>query len=112
VYYPMRTLLDGKMKYIFNIAHPLAYPFAGDLYGSRTWKGVLARGDKQYGPRSIDAYMHRPRHELYDLQTDPFESHNLAADPSYAAVLKSMQEQLRAEQRRTRDPWIKKWAYE
>lgn len=29
----------------------------------------------------------RPREELYDLQTDPFELHNLATDPAQAATL-------------------------
>jgi len=32
--------------------------------------------------------------ELYDLSNDPYEMHNLAADPRHAAVLKDMKERL------------------
>jgi len=112
VYYPVRTLFDGRMKYLFNVAHQLPYPFASDLYGSRTWQGVMERGDTQFGSRTVEAYIHRPRHELYDLAADPNESHNLADDPAYADTLARMQKLLQEEQRRTKDPWIKKWSYE
>lgn len=112
MYYPMRTLIRGHMKYIFNIAHPLPFPFAGDLYKSPTWQSVLDRGATLYGKRRVSAFLHRPRHELYDLSTDPDEIHNLADEPAHAATLTAMQEQLRDWQRRTKDPWIKKWAFE
>ena len=50
--------------------------------------------------------------ELYDLQNDPHEAHNLAADPKQAAVLDELKAKLKAFQKRTRDPWILKWEYE
>jgi N-sulfoglucosamine sulfohydrolase len=31
-------------------------------------------------------FSHRPDEELYDLQTDPYETNNLAADKSFAAI--------------------------
>lgn len=112
MYYPMRVVRTRRYKLIWNIAHKLDYPFASDLYASSTWQAVLKRGDKTYGPRTVDAYLHRPRFELYDLKSDPWESKNLADDPDYAGVLAELQAKLRTWQKRTRDPWIVKWQYE
>ena len=112
MYYPMRVVLDGRYKYIFNIAHGLPYPFASDLYASPTWQGTLASGQKMYGKRTVEAYIHRPRHELYDLEADPDELHNLADKPEQAAKLAELQKLVRDWQAQTRDPWVSKWTYE
>jgi N-sulfoglucosamine sulfohydrolase len=112
MYYPMRVVIAGRYKYIFNIAHQLPYPFASDLYASPTWQGVLKRGDTLYGKRTVYSYLHRPRHELYDLQTDPDEITNLAYEPAHRDRLKSLQNKLKAWQQETRDPWFLKWKYE
>ena len=112
MYYPMRVIISGQYKYIFNIAHQLPYPFASDLHASPTWQGVLRRGDKMYGNRSVKAYLQRPRHELYDLKTDPSELNNLAESPQYQTLLENLQGKLKAWQKQTRDPWLLKWDYE
>ena len=102
----------ARYKYIFNIAHGLPYPFASDLYASPTWQGTLASGQKMYGKRTVEAYIHRPRHELYDLEADPDELHNLADKPEQAAKLAELQKLVRDWQAQTRDPWVSKWTYE
>jgi N-sulfoglucosamine sulfohydrolase len=112
MYYPMRVVRTRKYKLIWNIAHGLDYPFASDLYASATWQGVLRRGDKTYGPRTVEAYLHRPRFELYDLETDPWEGKNLADDQGFAEVLAELKAKLKAWQQQTKDPWIVKWRYE
>ncbi|MHC4442136.1 MAG: sulfatase family protein [Planctomycetota bacterium] len=111
-YYPMRAIRGRKYKYILNLAHQLPYTFASDLWASPTWQGVLKRNDKMYGKRTVEAYMHRPRHELYDLETDSDEVQNLAEDPQYAGVLKELQDKLRTWQEKTKDPWMVKYTYE
>jgi N-sulfoglucosamine sulfohydrolase len=60
----------------------------------------------------VGAYIHRPAFELYDLESDPHEVHNLAADPKHAKLLESMKAWLKAFQKRTDDPWVLKWDYE
>ena len=40
---------------------------------------ATASGGKLYGRRTIEKFLHRPRFELYDLDTDPAESRDLAA---------------------------------
>lgn len=108
MYYPMRVVRTRKYKLIWNIAHKLDYPFASDLYASKTWQAVLKRVDKVYGKRSIEAYIHRPKFELYDLKNDPHEVKNLAEDTKHAKILEELKGKLKAFQRQTKDPWILK----
>jgi len=112
MYYPMRVVRTRRYKLIWNIAHKLDYPFASDLWASSTWQAVLKSGDKVYGKRSIEAYIHRPRFEFYDLENDPYEINNLADDPKHAKVFEELKGKLKAFQKRTKDPWILKWKYE
>ncbi|QDU39155.1 Arylsulfatase [Maioricimonas rarisocia] len=112
MYYPMRVIIDGDHKLLFNIAHQLPYPFASDLYASPTWQSVLNSDERMYGPRTVDSYIYRPRFELYNLAEDPWETNNLATDSSHQEVLEKLQEKLRKWQNETRDPWKLKWTYE
>jgi N-sulfoglucosamine sulfohydrolase len=111
-YYPMRVIRTDQWKFIWNIAHPLSYPFASDIWTSATWQGVLRDGLEQFGPRSIEAYQHRPRFELYDMQADPLETTNLADRPEHAGLIDEFCRKLRDFQQQTRDPWLHKWEYE
>lgn len=112
MYYPVRCVRERRYKLLWNIAHGLEFPFASDLYESATWQGILKRGDTHYGKRTVDALLHRPAFELYDLDADPHEVHNLAQSAEHADVLAALQEKLRGYQRRTGDPWILKWERE
>ena len=92
MYYPMRVVRDRKWKLIWNIAHPLPYPFASDLWAAPTWQAQYKQGPTTpYGVRTVYAYLHRPQFELYDMQNDPWESRNVATDPAHAQVLAAIQ---------------------
>lgn len=112
MYYPMRVVRTRKYKLIWNLAHGLEYPFASDLYESATWQDILKTGAEYYGKRRVEAYLHRPKFELYDLDADPHEVHNLAQDEAHAATLAELKAKLKKFQQRTGDPWISKWKYE
>ena len=112
MYYPMRSIVSGRHKLIFNIAHELPYPFASDLFASPTWQMALKSKLPVYGLRSMSAYIHRPRFELYDLVADPDELKNLADDPQHAKLIAELQSKLKVWQTQTRDPWVSKWEYE
>lgn len=112
MYYPMRVVRQRRFKLIWNIAHGLPYPFASDLQASATWQAILKSRSPVYGKRRVEAYLHRPAFELYDLDNDPHEVHNLAGDPAYRDVLERLKGRLRTFQERTKDPWILKWDYE
>jgi N-sulfoglucosamine sulfohydrolase len=112
MYYPIRMVRTRQYKYLLNLAHPLPFPFASDIYNSDTWQGVLKRGDKVLGQRPMETFLNRPRDELYDLDQDPNELKNLAADPAYATVLKDLKARLHDWQVATKDPWLVKERYE
>ena len=112
MYYPMRVLRERKYKLIYNIAYQLPFPQALDLYQSFTWQNVLSGNSPRLGKRLVRDYLHRPKFELYDLQSDPDELHNLADDPKYRQELTRMQNKLRQWQRDTRDMWESKWEFE
>ncbi|MCA9260159.1 MAG: heparan N-sulfatase, partial [Planctomycetales bacterium] len=113
MYYPMRVVRERRFKLIWNLAAPLPFPFASDLLAASTWQQQLQLGPQaDYGNRTVDAYVHRPPFELYDLENDPFEARNLADMQEHASTLKRLQTKLRDFQRSTNDPWISKWSYE
>jgi N-sulfoglucosamine sulfohydrolase len=112
MYYPMRMIRTRTHLYILNLANALEYPCAQDLYDSLTWQGVLKRGDTMLGDRPLDAYLHRPHEELYDLDKDPDELKNVAADAKYADVLADLRGRLKAWQEKTKDPWVIKYLHE
>lgn len=113
MYYPMRVVRERRMKLIWNIAHPLPFPFATDLWAAPTWQAQYRLGmDAPYGAKTVGSYIQRPEFELYDLDSDPHEGTNLANDPSFAKELERLKRKLKAFQRQSDDPWISKWEYE
>ena len=112
MYYPMRALRTRRYKLIYNLAHPLPYPFASDLWESATWQAARASGDSHYGRRLTADFLQRPKYELYDLENDPDEIHNLADDPAHAAVLAEMSAKVKVFQEKTGDPWVVKYTHE
>ena len=111
-YYPMRVIRTKKHKFIWNIAHPLTYSFASDLWVSASWQGIIDRGLPKYGKRDVDAYLHRPKFELYDLENDPHEINNIAGKSEYTSLVDDFCSKLKSFQQDTNDPWIHKWEYE
>jgi N-sulfoglucosamine sulfohydrolase len=63
------------------------------------------RGLTHYGKRSVEAFLHRPEWELYDLDQDPDEVNNLAGNPEYRESFNRLSEQLKLFGKQTRDPW-------
>ncbi len=112
MYYPMRAIHTPKYKLIYNIAHQLPFPLALDLVKSSTWQSVEKARMNQYGKRSVQALLYRPRFELYDLSTDPHEINNLAENPQYQTVFNDLLAKLKEFQQSTNDPWLHKWEYE
>jgi N-sulfoglucosamine sulfohydrolase len=113
MYYPMRAVRTRKYKFIWNIAHPLPFASASDLFTGATWQEAIAKGpESRYGQRTVSQYLNRPQFELYDLESDPGETKNLAADANHAEAVKQLKSKLKAFQERTGDPWLHKWQYE
>lgn len=105
-YYPMRAIRDRQYKLIWNIAWRLEYPLPIDTMRRKTWTETLRRGEKKIGPRTVENFLFRDEIELYDLEADPAEVNNLAADPAHQAVKLKMLARLRDRLTETADPWL------
>lgn len=97
--YPLRTVRDKRWKYIRNLHPDFAFTTHIDLpvkLGQRgffaTWENK-AKTDPQ-AAEILKRYHARPAEELYDLETDPHEQHNLAADPAHKTELTRLSSQL------------------
>ena len=108
-YWPTRVIRTRRFKYHRNTAWQLPFPFATDLYLSKSFEGIRNMPKPVYiGKRSLKDYIHRPAEELYDLVADPDEVHDLSKDPSYAEVVKDLREKLESWQMDTADLWLYK----
>lgn len=106
-YWPTRYMRDRRYKYHRNVAWRLDFPFAGDLYASLSFEGIRNQGKPvMVGNRPLKDYIFRPPEELFDLEEDPYELRNLAADPEYQDRLMQMREQLSQWQKQTKDLWL------
>ncbi|WP_438480462.1 sulfatase-like hydrolase/transferase [Oleiharenicola lentus] len=111
MYYPMRMVRTARYKLIHNLAHELTFPASRDLGQSPAWRSVQAADGKTFGRRTIEAYLHRAEFELYDLEKDPDEIVNLAADPAQQGVFAELRGKLAAFQKSTQDPFTKGASY-
>lgn len=113
MYYPMRVVRDREYKLIWNIAHPLPYPFASDLWAASSFQAQFRQSlDAPYGQKSVGEYIHRPQFELFRIDEDPYEANNLASDPAHRDALTRMQDKMKEFQKKMKDPWLMKWEYE
>ena len=113
MYYPMRVYRDQKYKLIWNLAHPLPYPFASDLWAASSFQAQYQQSlSAPYGQKTVREYIHRPEFEFFRIDQDPDESTNLADNRKYAKELEQYKELLKTKQREFDDPWIMKWSYE
>ena len=89
-----------------NLFPELTYPFATDLYVSKTWQAILDGNIEYMGERKTYNYLYRPKEELYDLAVDPSESVNLVSDPKYINILNELRAELQNMRETTGDYWL------
>ena len=105
----MHVVRGRKHKLTWNLAHGPTYPAAADLWESPTWQRIYRQGeDTMFGPRTVEQYMHRPEFELYDVESDPVESNDLANDVEYDDVVEGLKAKFRESQRTIQDPGLLK----
>jgi len=106
-FYPQRTVRNARYKLIHNLmpdqTNP-GYAFTLNRFFADLPKTIEAAPDR------IRAAYYRmeapPEFELYDLQSDPYEFHNLAADARHAETLLELQTRLAAWRAETNDPLL------
>ncbi len=84
--YPSRSVRDNRYKYIRNLAPENTFTIAGIHKGQpiESWQED-AKNDKKLAAK-IEWLFHRPGEELYDLDNDPYEEHNLAGQMDLAST--------------------------
>jgi uncharacterized sulfatase len=91
--FPIRGVRTARWKYIRNlnpeVEHHTHIDRGKPVDGSHYWQSWVDRAENNAKARAIvDRYLHRPAEELYDLERDPYEQRNVAAEPDSSAPLK------------------------
>lgn len=102
--YPARAIRTERYKYIRNLQPENKFTTHIDLPGVQlgqreyfsTWEEV-AKSDPQ-AAALLQRYHTRPAEELYDLESDPAEQHNLSGLPEHNALLNHLRSEI--------DAWI------
>jgi arylsulfatase A-like enzyme len=95
-YDPMRCIRTERYKLIRNFETAFAVEVPGDIQ-----QGAIFRADPfRYSTDRTDVV------ELYDLDADPVEIHNLAGAPGVEAVERKLSEELWSWMRETADPLL------
>ncbi len=125
-WYKARAVTDGRWYYVRNFTQPF-HKAAGDDPWSNPpmnidlWMPDHEHYDNQVYTETIHARKEYPmayellaqivegrlpEEELYDLEKDPWATHNLAGERSHKKILKSMRNELKTWQQRTNDPLV------
>ena len=119
--YPVRALRNREFLYVRNYEPdrwPAGTPHHERAYMKNGWLGdcdngptklvIAARAPKDpiYGESYRLCFAKRPGEELYDLQADPHQLVNLAANPEYAEMKTKLAAQLLAELKASGDPRV------
>jgi len=105
--YPIRTVSDGRYRYIRNLTpdeiyiekHLMGWSEDGKLNNPywATWVGNASANPHTYN--MVKRYMRRPAEQLYHTAQDPYEMTDLAADPAASDIKSRLSAEL--------DRWMK-----
>ncbi|HKQ39985.1 MAG TPA: sulfatase-like hydrolase/transferase [Verrucomicrobiae bacterium] len=101
----VRTICDKRYVYIRNyMPHKIYGQHIGYMFETpttRVWQRMYLRG--QCAPEQVAFWEKKPMEELYDLQGDPDEVHNLAGSRDHRKILERMRKAQQEHALKTRD---------
>lgn len=111
-YYPRNSVRGKRFKLIHNLLYQKANPLF-TIYATHSISGFEG-GATQKEIETAEApvrqayatWRHPPAYELYDLENDPHELHNLSGDVHYQSQLEKLKNVLHDWQVRTIDPML------
>lgn len=100
--YPIRTITDGRFRYIRNLLpneiyiekHLMGMKGDGKLNNPYWSTWVFESWNDPHTYQLVSRYMHRPAEQLYETSSDPYEMTNLAQDPAYQEVKQRLRREL------------------
>lgn len=94
--YPSRAVRDTRYKLIRNLAAQNIF-WIGGIHNDVVFKSWQADAEKDPAlALRVDWLMHRTSEELYDVQKDPYEMHNLADNPKFTDIKARLSQELTA----------------
>lgn len=101
-----RAIRNKRFKYIKNFLPEIPATVSADVLRDSTFQMMIKLNQKGELTEAQQACFISPRpiEELYDMQNDPFEMENLAADAAYEEILLGMRNLLVQIQQKTGDP--------
>jgi uncharacterized sulfatase len=102
----IRSVRDARFRYVRNLAPELPYSQVISYMEigktMQVWRKWQAEGKLNEAQQSFFAAT-KPKEELYDTESDPWELKNIASDPKHAAQLAELRVECDAWMERTRD---------
>lgn len=95
--YPIRSVRSSRFKYIWNPNHESVFynvVSTGPKSMLETW--IRYGKDNPHAAFLTQRYQYRPEEELYDVQQDPLELNNLAANGDYVEIKAQLRTELLA----------------
>lgn len=93
-HYGIRSIRSENYKLIWNLTPEVKFENACTTAPEfKSWLALAAAGNEDALAKTR-RYQHRPEFELYDVQKDPLEMSNLAADPKLAEIQKDLHQRL------------------
>ncbi len=105
-FFPRRAIRDRRYKLIHNLLAGQRKP-RPEVDGD---KAYVTAGESRYEGtdvrRAFETFVNPPEYELYDLEEDPVEFHNLAGDPEMEEIESRLKQALMDWRHATRDPFL------
>lgn len=99
--YPIRSVRTSKWHYIWNLHPEFAFTSHVDKHPDRipddywpSWKAKAQTNAR--AAQIVQRYRERPAEELYDVEADPNEQNNVAANPAFAKIKNDLHQELEA----------------
>lgn len=103
---PQRTIRDERYKLILNLRTDQPKPGLG-VDGCKVRQAMQdSKWEKTEGYRVFKILENPPEVELYDLQNDPIEYHNLAGTAEHQAIETRLKKELHNWRQKTHDPLL------
>ena len=103
-FYPRRTIRNNKYKLILNLLSPEMENNIVGIDGDMAYQlSQTEKYDSTWVRQIFNRYKSPPQVELYDLENDPNEIHNLAGKEEFASIENELKSQLENWMKETND---------